>query len=291
MSARLFWQVAARRGSPPLTVEQFGCLCRTCWPPGSRGSRAQSQQSQMDEDPTLTPGLAFPPQAPLGTPQEPQRGPGQGRGGWTETPSEGAAGERGSPTQRGDEGEVLQHHVLVQVPLRLLQQLPLLAREGHEHVLEGHAGLAGRRRLRAGVVGPRRRLGFPTAAARAPGSLPGLPAPRSPAPSPPERPSPAPRSSRRLPAGPRARAAASSCVAAATPRPSSGRRGGSGGTSGPARPQPRQVRAASGERTSRRALRDVYPRPRKAFWETTSRRSGSRWAGTREARRGGLWEV
>lgn len=61
---------------------------------------------------------------------------------------------------------------------------------------------------------PRPRAPRPSRSARAP-------QPRALARAP-ERPSPAPRSSRRLPAGPRARAAASRCVAAATPRPTSG---------------------------------------------------------------------
>lgn len=44
-------------------------------------------------------------------------------------------------TQRGYKGQILQHHIMVQVSLNLTQEPPLLLREVHSHVLKGPVAL------------------------------------------------------------------------------------------------------------------------------------------------------
>lgn len=45
-------------------------------------------------------------------------------------------------TQRGYKGQILQHHIMVQVSLNLAQEPPLLLREVHSHVLKGPVALS-----------------------------------------------------------------------------------------------------------------------------------------------------
>ena len=46
-------------------------------------------------------------------------------------------------TQGGNQGQVLQHDVIVQESLSLAEEPPLLLGEVHRHVLKGHMALSG----------------------------------------------------------------------------------------------------------------------------------------------------